>query len=362
MATTSELLAKGKLAATSGQKDIAREALGRVIEMEPNNEEAWLWLSGVASSLTQMRAALDKVLSINPNNQQAREGLAWVTTREAQMRAGMAAQAAQAAQAAHMAATSAAAPAEASANAPVAAVLTHSSNLPISDTFTTEEEGEDEQEDETPIIAPKLEAGATPLYPNAGLRLLLLSVEKVTGEKGVNALLNASGLHKYVSNFPPNDMRFVISYEDYSSVGKAMEDFYGRTTKALQLKVGSEIFLYGLNEQPRLLGVLSTAMKFMPLAMKSKLTLNKMVSTARGLNVPTHLEEDGNSFTYVMEICPYCYNRQTSVGCNALSGTIAKALNWATGKTFHVEEVTCRGKGAATCSYRVDKTPVEGLN
>ena len=353
MATASELLAKGKLAATSGQKDIAREALGRVVEMEPNNEEAWLWLSGVASSLTQMRAALDKVLSINPNNQQAREGLAWVTTREAQMRA---------AQAAHAASVAApiAAPAAASANATVPIAPAHSSNLPISDTFTTEEEGEDEAEDEAPIIAPKLEAGATPLYPNAGLRLLLLSVEKVTGEKGVNALLNASGLHKYVGNFPPNDMRFVISYEDYSAVGKAMEDFYGRTTKALQLKVGSEIFLYGLNEQPRLLGVLSTAMKFMPLAMKTKLTLNKMVSTARGLNVPTHLEEDGDSFTYVMEICPYCYNRQTSVGCNALSGTIAKALNWATGKTFHVEEVTCRGKGANTCSYRVDKTPVDG--
>ncbi len=348
MATASELLAKGKLAATSGQKDIAREALGRVVEMEPNNEEAWLWLSGVASSLTQMRAALDKVLSINPNNQQAREGLAWVTTREAQMRA---------AQAAH--AASIAAPVEVSVAA-ATATPTHASNLPISDTFTIEEEGEQEAEDEAPIIAPKLEEGATPLYPNAGLRLLLLSVEKVTGEKGVNALLNASGLHKYVGNFPPNDRRFVISYEDYSAVGKAMEDFYGRTTKALQLKVGSEIFLYGLNEQPRLLGVLSTAMKFMPLAMKTKLTLNKMVSTARGLNVPTHLEEDGDSFTYVMEICPYCYNRQTSVGCNALSGTIAKALNWATGKTFHVEEVTCRGKGATTCSYRVDKTPVEG--
>ncbi len=342
MATANELLTKGKLAATSGQKDIAREALNRVVEMEPNNEEAWLWLSGVASSLTQMRSALERVLTINPNNQQAREGLAWVTTREAQMRAAQAAQAA-------------ATPAPATATA-----AAHSSNLPLTDTFTAEEEGEDEEPTETPIIAPPLAEGESPKYPNAGLRLLLLSVEKVTGEKGVNALLNASGLHKYVGNFPTNDMRFIIPYEEYSAFGRAMEDFYGRTTKALQLKVGREIFLYGLNEQPRLLGVLSTAMKFMPLTMKTKLTLNKMVSTARGLNVPTHLEEDNDSFTYVMEVCPYCYGRQTSVGCNALSGTIASALNWATGKTFHVEEVTCRGKGDRTCSYRVDKNPVEG--
>jgi hypothetical protein len=353
MATASELLAKGKLAATSGQKDVAREALGHVVEMEPDNEEAWLWLSGVASSLTQMRAALDRVLIINPNNQQAREGLAWVTTREAQMRAARAADLASAV------ATPAAAPAEAASAVAATAANAPASNLPIGSTFTAGEEGEGREYD-TPVIAPKVEVGATPMYPNAGLRLLLLSVEKVTGEKGVNALLNASGLHKYVNNFPPNDMRFIIPYDEYSAVGSAMEDFYGRTTKALQLKVGSEIFLYGLNEQPRLLGVLGTAMKFMPLAMKMKLTLNKMVSTARGLNVPTHLEEDDNYFTYVMEICPYCYNRTTSVGCNALSGTIVKALNWATGKTFHVEEVTCRGKGATTCSYRVDKTPVEG--
>lgn len=352
MATAEELLAKGKLAATSGQKDLAREALGRVIEMEPNNEEAWLWLSGVASSLTQMRAALDHVLSINPNNQQAREGLAWVNTREAQLRAAQA-------QAAAVATVATPAATPATNGATDVAAPAHPSNVPITDAFTAEEEGE-EDEEEAPVIAPKLEEGAMPMYPNAGLRLLLLSIEKVTGEKGVNALLNASNLHKYVGNFPPNDMRFVIPYSEYSEVGKAMEDFYGRTTKALQLKVGSEIFLYGLNEQPRLLGVLSTAMKFMPLAMKMKLTLNKMVSTARGLNVPTHLEEDNNSYTYVMEICPYCYDRETSVGCNALSGTIAKALNWATSKTFHVEEVSCRGKGDPACSYRVDKTPSEG--
>lgn len=329
MATATELLTKGKLAATSGQKDLAREALQRAIELEPDNEEAWLWLSGVANSLPMMKQALARVLAINPNNPQARDGMAWVEQREAQARA-------QAIRAQAEAGTDTA---------------------PKADTFTAEEEGEDEDDEQ--VIAPKLAAGSEPMYPNAGLNLLFRSVEKVTGEKGVNALLNTSGLHKYVNNYPPNDMLFVIPYSEYSAFGRAMEDFYGRTTKALQVKVGREIFNYGLNEQPRLLGVVGTAMKFMPLTMKMKLTLNKMVSTARGLNVATHLEEQPDAYLYVMEVCPYCYNRQTQVGCNALSGTIQTALNWATSKTFHVEEIECRGKGGSACTYRVEKVPAE---
>src|SRR3954451_727600 len=94
--TTEYLLAKGKEAATSGQKDMAREFLTRVVQQEPGNEEAWLWLSGVANTLPMMKGCLERVLRINPNNGQAREGMAWVQAREAQMRAAQAAQAAQA--------------------------------------------------------------------------------------------------------------------------------------------------------------------------------------------------------------------------------------------------------------------------
>ena len=64
--TAEELLAKGKTAATSGQKDLPREYLGRVVQLEPHSEEAWLWLSGVANNLPMMKACLERVLAINP--------------------------------------------------------------------------------------------------------------------------------------------------------------------------------------------------------------------------------------------------------------------------------------------------------
>src|SRR3954451_15249807 len=122
--TTEDLLAKGKQAATSGQKDMAREFLTRVVQQEPRNEDAWLWLSGVANTLPMMRGCLERVLSINPNNSQAREGLAWVQQREAQMRAAQAA---------------------------AGQTATATATRPVTESFTAEEEGEHEEE---PILAP----------------------------------------------------------------------------------------------------------------------------------------------------------------------------------------------------------------
>lgn len=328
--TTDDLLTKGKMAATSGQKDMARDFLTRVVQQDPRNEEAWLWLSGVANTLPMMKGCLERVLAINPNNGQAREGMAWVQAREAQMRAAQAAQPGGAA--------------------------TATATRAVTDTFTAEEEGEDEEEPLAPAPVP----GKEPMYPSAGMHVLLHSVEKVTGEKGVNAILRNAGLERYVNNFPPNEFVYNIPYSDYSAFARSMEEFYGRAAKAMQLRVGQEMFNYGLNEQPRLLGVAATAMKFMPMQMKMKFALEKATRTVReNVGVDCELRDDGDHYTFVVNMCPYCYNRRTDIGCNALTGTFTSILRWATGKTFHAEEVSCRGKGDSTCSFYISKTPTD---
>lgn len=324
-----DLLAKGKQAATSGQKDMARDFLTRAVKQEPGNEDAWLWLSGVANTLPMMRGCLERVLAINPNNEQAKQGMAWVQTREAQMRATHAAAAGG------------------SATAPARA---------LGETFTAEEEGEQPEE----ALAPAPVPGQEPMYPSAGMYTLLHAVEKVTGEKGVNAILRNAGMGAYVGNFPPNEFLFNIPYHDYSAFCRSLEEFYGRAAKAMQLRVGQEMFDYGLNEQPRLLGVAATAMKFMPLQMKMKFVLEKMTRTIReNVGVDCLLRDNGDHYTFVVNICPYCYGRTTEIGCNALVGTFTASLRWAAGKTFPVEEISCRGKGDETCSFRIGKTSVD---
>jgi predicted hydrocarbon binding protein len=136
-----------------------------------------------------------------------------------------------------------------------------------------------------------------------------------------------------------------------------MEDFYGRAAKSMQLRVGQELFNYGINEQPRMLGVAATAMKFMPMAMKMKFSMDRIVANSRDLGIPTDLRDAGDHYIYSVGMCPYCYNRHTDIGCNAMVGVLTSTLRWATGKNFTIEEVTCRGKGGQSCSYRISKTP-----
>jgi hypothetical protein len=75
MSTINELLQEGIRAAKGGQVEKARRILKRVIEQEPHNEMAWLWLSSVVETDEQRMACLENVLAINPHHQAAQRGL-----------------------------------------------------------------------------------------------------------------------------------------------------------------------------------------------------------------------------------------------------------------------------------------------
>lgn len=75
MSTINELLQEGIRAAKGGQVEKARQILKRVIEQEPHNEVAWLWLSGVIETDEQRMTCLENVLAINPDHQAAQRGL-----------------------------------------------------------------------------------------------------------------------------------------------------------------------------------------------------------------------------------------------------------------------------------------------
>lgn len=75
METTRALLERGIQAARAKRREEARQLLLQVVEREPYNEQAWLWLSGVVDDPRDMQVALANVLTINPGHQAARKGL-----------------------------------------------------------------------------------------------------------------------------------------------------------------------------------------------------------------------------------------------------------------------------------------------
>ncbi|MGB8984484.1 MAG: hypothetical protein WCC12_21640 [Anaerolineales bacterium] len=59
----------------AGDRQTGQKLLTEVLNDDPRNETAWLWMSALVSG-EQRRFCLEKVLSINPNHPQAREQLA----------------------------------------------------------------------------------------------------------------------------------------------------------------------------------------------------------------------------------------------------------------------------------------------
>lgn len=74
------LIAEGREALLAGDKARAQSVLMSVVQIDPQNEEAWMWLSGTYTAPEDMAACLHTVLTINPANEQAQEGLHWLET------------------------------------------------------------------------------------------------------------------------------------------------------------------------------------------------------------------------------------------------------------------------------------------
>lgn len=83
-ADTSEaqrLYQRGLAAARGGQKRVAAGLLTRSLQLDPHNELAWLWLSGVLEDPRQQAFCLQSALRINPANQHAQRGLRMLEER-----------------------------------------------------------------------------------------------------------------------------------------------------------------------------------------------------------------------------------------------------------------------------------------
>jgi len=72
---TSELLRQAIQAARNGRELTARDLFLDVVRMDPDNEVAWMWLSGLLDPLADRIMACERVLAINPGNQKIRSYL-----------------------------------------------------------------------------------------------------------------------------------------------------------------------------------------------------------------------------------------------------------------------------------------------
>ncbi len=71
----------GVAAARAGRLQPARKHLRRVTAHDPQNEEAWLWLAGVADDPQETLACLAQALTLNPKNKHAKAAIRWARAK-----------------------------------------------------------------------------------------------------------------------------------------------------------------------------------------------------------------------------------------------------------------------------------------
>jgi predicted hydrocarbon binding protein len=190
---------------------------------------------------------------------------------------------------------------------------------------------------------------------NTLVRQALVSSQEVMGENGLNAVLRTSGLERFIGNFPPDNLEPGIKGLEYARFNQAIEDFYGRAARGMLKRIGKASFQYGVREQAALLGIAGVALKVLPEKQRIKLILNSLAGALKKSNPQVNAwVEDGERVAYLEDTCAICHGRKSSESvCYLYTGSIAEAVQWATGQPHEVIETHCMAKGDPYCRFEI---------
>lgn len=71
----SDALQQAILAINTGNNARGKQLLGKVLQADPSNDLAWVWMSRAVATGEQRRACLDRALTINPNSAEAQQAI-----------------------------------------------------------------------------------------------------------------------------------------------------------------------------------------------------------------------------------------------------------------------------------------------
>ncbi len=377
-----DLLTRGKQAAMSGQRDLAREMLAYVVYLEPANADGWLWLSGVVDSPEQVRYCLDRTLRIEPHNQRALRGIEWLDARQREIDEARAAAERvkpywqtsrpkpllNLVKKTSVEAQNIAAGGENAATRPVASWTAISASIPNSRTARS-------NAPTMPVSAETLEKYAServvpandPVYrdevlaadddlaprfvTDTAISHLWRSVQKVTGDPGLETMMANSGLAELIGYFPEADENPAINYTRFGAFAEAMEEFYGPAVEAMEIKVGQEMFRQELNTKGKMLAAKGISFKLMSPERKLNTMMMELADAHARMGMESYFEEREGGYLFVIETCPYCYGRLTNARCSITKGFLIAGIEWATGRTLEIEEVSCRGLDQPYCGW-----------
>lgn len=199
---------------------------------------------------------------------------------------------------------------------------------------------------------------------NRFARIFLDSIKEITGNNGLNSILNYANLGAFVDNSPPDNLEKAFDFSHFSMINHALEELYGpRGGRGLALRIGRTTFDDVLKDYGALAGVGEISFKVLPMHKKIHHGLSAMARIfSEKSDQITRLEEKEDRFIYIISRCPVCWGRPAGdhAVCYYMVGLLQEGLSWVSGgKEFMISETRCFALGDDACQFEISKEPAE---
>lgn len=200
--------------------------------------------------------------------------------------------------------------------------------------------------------------------PNRIARYMIMTLQDLMGENGLNAVLNQSGLPPYREICPPDTMDNIFDFSTYSAICAAVANTYGpRGAKVFLIRAGRAGFRNGIQSFIDHYGAgLEATGKLVPLSIKLPLFLKWIAKNyTETSDRIVAIKDKGDHYLYINKRCPVCWGRHpTSPDCHITLGFLQEATAFiSNGAQFQIRQITSIGNGDESCDFIVPKKPLD---
>ena len=201
-------------------------------------------------------------------------------------------------------------------------------------------------------------------YPNRMGRIILSSMKRELGLERLSEVLRAAGQsHLANTGSLPSNLEKRFAFETVSALQAATEQVFGaRAGRNINYRVGRGTFEFGLKDFDPVLGIADMPMRLMPLGMKFRVGLDVFARVFNQFSDQVvKLSETDTHHLWIIERCPVCWNRHTDEPCCHLAGgLLEESIFWGMGnRRFKTAETSCIAHGDLTCTFEIDKQPLD---
>ena len=200
--------------------------------------------------------------------------------------------------------------------------------------------------------------------PNRIARYMIMTLQDLMGENGLNAVLKRGGLPNYQQICPPDTMDNAFEFATYSAICAAVADTYGpRGAKVFMIRAGKAGFRNGIQSFIDHYGAgLEATGKLVPLSIKLPLFLKWIAKNyTETSDRIVAIKDNGDHYLYINKHCPVCWGRTVSTpDCHITLGFLQEATAFiSNGSQFQIRQITSIGAGDLSCDFIIPKRPIE---